>query len=588
MRSSRSGRGLGMALGLVSAAASAQEELSALVADLATPELQEAAVDRLCEQGARAVPALRACLAEPLASATQLCAAMLVAGSLAGHAFTTLPDLRRLYQFHDDAAVRRQAMWAIAAIGSTCTDRALLRELWLHLRDRGSLDADLFLADVAYYRLLLAERAGVFYEDDPERRDWAPSHWLFKPASTIAIAERLNSGLAVAMPRMRERLLACLAAATDRSCQSWERRRTWDAATGELAVAAWSSLREQTPAVARGLLQYWDPRWRVHGLQVLAGQDAWFWRERLDVVARLNDADSRVRAHAHALVATFGAEGLLAMPTLRVPFGTLAQTAERDVLASSLLRAAIAATPAQEATLRALDEALFLRPKSGVAVTAADAAMVAAMLRGCGGVPGPVIAAVTRTLAPGNVTPEIVEALLMHLERDDVRDVVVAALIRLGPAVLRVQPEFEVQVARACMDRWVRGAVFALQAEIMAGSSASTDELRHAAASTTWSVAVRAWLELVQRGVVFDPELLRVVAAGATADWPLPWIAQGSDWGDRTNRGSSGTQLAAPGSLVTRAAALVVSTAGRDDRRVAAGELLRELRRTLGGPADGW
>jgi hypothetical protein len=477
-----------------------------LVDQLSAPGTATAAAAALVALGGRAVPVLRGYLSAgdvgdlPARSAALAAYAL---GCIGVAAVEAQPEVQRLFRFHADVDVRRQAAWCIARIVAPTRDAQRCRECAQFLHDFGA--ADVGQGDYAWSLSLLAlgedgreEVVQSFLEDGGA-------------AAFAALSEAIVTGWIdspTALVDFRSRMVALRA----HGYRRWRRNGSDEGAWAAMARACWQH-GERSPDAALGLLRHQDAAWRIAGMAAIASTTN--WQDQVEILALLDDPVAAVQQNALAIVKSWGA-ALIALPRLRniaARHGPL--RADFAAAAAEIVREAVATLDERAAdVVRSADAVLCGEPIQLVAANDASAYPVWLDL-----VRGSRDASPTWLTALGDVAPAIAEHAdggdafvgLLASTAPDSWHAAITTLARCGPALLRTEPGIEKEVYES---RGRVGAALFVGMELRAGALASEADLAAAAADGAWHLVARARLELVQRQADISRGVVRRARTG--------------------------------------------------------------------------
>lgn len=523
----------GVAAWWLSVALPAQQPAE-LVQALADPKRRAAAIERLVELRAQAIPVVRDLLVraadDEVEPSTQM-AALTVLRRLGAEAAPVLPELvTMLCRSQDEAVFVVGVRWLLEVVPQVEGVRVCKR-IATELRVRRPSPRAIASLQTAEHRLRIGpaptpEQLLALLADDHEWAQWR--------AVAIAIIDRPALARADVIEAAAVRFAEVLQ--TPAGGPMW-----W--AAGDLALMLDRHQGEVDRALlTRALLWHDQSEVKIEGLQRLrvgAAPDAATVR---DVVALLDDGAGAVQEFAASTLEGFGAAALPGLSQLFLLAGSeratrrLRTVAERT--AQRLLRA-VRDAETGPAVAELLDRFAAFAHRQPVppARTPADAAsarvlaaLASGLLRTDGGTA--FLDEVLRT--SGGASPELAVAVVGALPATSGALTVpmLGLLIRIGAPAAAV-PEFEERLARIVQANASAYTADALEVliEASAGPTASDDAVIAACASERPRLALRGVVEAARRGLLGDPAVRQAVRNGVGRE----------DWGHeelgRTRRG---------------------------------------------------
>lgn len=478
-----------------------------LVAQLSAPRTATAAADALVALGGRAVPALRSYVsaaevgelpARPAAFAVH------AVGCIGVAAVEAQPEVQRLFGYHADVDVRRQAAWTLARIVAPTRDAQRCSECAKFRQDFGA--ADVGQGDYAWSLALLA----LGGDGSEEAAQGILEHG--GADAFAALSEAIAAGW-FDSPATRVDFRSRMVALRAHGYRRWRRDVVDEEAWSTMARACWQH-GDRSPEAALGLLRHQDAAWRIAGLAAIAGTAN--WPDQLEVLALFDDPVAAVQQNALAVVKSCGA-ALIALPRLRTVaarHGPL--RADCAAAADELVQTAATALDERAAeVVRSADAGLRGEPDQLVAAHDASARPVWIDL-----VRGSRDASASWLTALGDVAPAIVEHAdggdtfvgLLASTAPDSWHAAITALARCGPALLRTEPGIESTIFESSGRA---GSALFVGMELRAGTLASEADLAAAAADGAWHLVARARLEFVQRQTAIPRACIRRARTGA-------------------------------------------------------------------------
>ncbi|HEX6812286.1 MAG TPA: hypothetical protein VF384_11730 [Planctomycetota bacterium] len=503
----------------------AQDEVTRAIEDLTTPDRQPRSFAVLQAAGARCVPQLRKVLeragTENEPRPEQLLGALHVLGCLGKDAVPALAEVQDVFVNTKHDEVRNQSMWAIYRLATASGDARVCASAANLIRRNTTARLDWNKYAFVVFRLDLG----------PEPTPSAVLQLLRSTGQPAAAA----AAAAADMPKLDNDLVHALDEALDlavaRPSTPWQRNTKYDAAGGEIAAALWQHGHRETK-VARGLLQHWDPRLRHLGLQQLMRPLHLTPEERLDVICCLWDSDRLVREQAVANLQSYGRHGLMALRALRAFERHPESRANAPVYQRAAVRllrdASTGASDVAAAMLADADRILRGEPITAEATTSDEAgcSLLADIVLGCRGEQDGTLEALARLAVARKAFADrnddgLLLAFVASLGTSDESAWLGAAraLAALGPRVARRLPELTdllLQSRTSFEDKPNTDLVFVVEAEILAGQTASVAELRAAQDTRRWHVVLHAIVEQMQRNAVTAQDAPRLRALLST------------------------------------------------------------------------
>lgn len=562
-------------------ATGAGTDVASAIADLAVPAREVAACTFLNAHAEAAVPALREALRsaadERLPERPTLLGLYVLAG-LGAAAADAEPEIVAIYRRHPTAAVRQQAMWALARVVAPTRDAARCKRCEGWIRDCDAHDTDMDMCAEALALLALARDARHHRPEDILR--YGGREQLH------ALAEAISAGW-FDSPTALEGFRTQIEALHTHATRPWDARPRFLPVAPAMAESLWRA-GERSPAIAAALLRHREATRRIDGIRALAEEDA--WTSRAAIAGCLGDPDRSVRDAALAVVRAWGAAPL-ALPRLRRAAADSADptfAAQCAQAADALLAAAIA--DADDATRQLLSSAdAVLRGGTEPLAPPTEAPSRRALLelvRGSRGLEARGLEAFASAGREIAAEAEGFEAFVAWLGADT-RDSWCAAadaLVHCGPGLLRHEPQIESLVMESGDDA---GRALATGLEVRAGAAADAAALAVAEATGPWHVTVRAWLERVRRGEAIPKATAQ--RARALAVQPQARVEQREDWGEARDGCYRGVDLVFDEGFARAAAALLRAAAGesgwRGDVPPATGDTIAEAVVAHGLPA---
>ncbi|MCB9876714.1 MAG: hypothetical protein H6835_03840 [Planctomycetes bacterium] len=578
----------------------AQDELSLTVDKLAYEAHRPHAIEELVRSGEACLPLLIDLLkrsgdadeppAEQLVGALQVIERLGAAAKRAGDAVTSA------FRYASDLGVRNAAMSAIGELTPGLSEATCANLLMVLRRDyTPTLDPDGFV--VAQQRLILGPTP-----DDPHLHEFLEIGNLYAVA-----AARSAHDLPKLSKELRADLQEQLARALLRPALPWLRDPDHSTATGDIARALLHHGADAADVV-RGLLFCREPQLRRLGLESLHDVARWTPAERFDLVRMLWDPDRATQELAVASISALDADGLIALRPLRAfeawarsqgafdRAGYYRRCADR-LAASAASRGEVAAE-----LVRCVDQVLRGESPTASPQRCDDAGreLLAAIVRGCGGVDDDTPLALARLAVTAGAIPlrdgddPLRDAFLSLLDIGDEQCWFEAAraLAELGPDAA---PAPHDELGSLLLEsRWRFSprsweSLWTAEAAILAGPAADAVQLAGALASERWHVALRAAVELLGRGEVTAAHRDRLIAMLGAAPQQMPTNARPAVLA-LTGRYVPERSHTAQADAVRAVAAMALASIGdgswRDEalRQVIAGEVgwpLAELERRL-------